>query len=60
MKEGKKWYNDVIMVGSLLFIIPPVGIYGIYKSETIPRLWKNTVYSSLIIVAVIFLLVYLF
>ncbi|OUS20135.1 hypothetical protein A9Q93_01660 [Nonlabens dokdonensis] len=58
MKESKKWYNDVIMVGSLLFIIPPVGIYGIYRSETIPRLWKNTVYSSVIIVAVIFFLVF--
>jgi hypothetical protein len=60
MGESKKWYNDIIMVGSLLFIIPPVGIYGVYRSETIPKLWKNTVYSSLIVVAVIFLLVYLF
>jgi hypothetical protein len=60
MRESKKWYNDIIMVGSLLFIIPPVGIYGVYRSETIPKLWKNTVYSSLIVVAVIFLLVYLF
>lgn len=59
MGERKKWYNDIIMVGSLLFIIPPVGIYGVYRSETIPKLWKNTVYSSLIIVAVIFVLIYL-
>ncbi len=59
MEQSKKWFNDIIMVGSLLFIIPPVGMYGIYKSETIPRLWKNTVYSSFIIVAIIFITIYL-
>lgn len=55
-----KWYNDIIMVGSLLFIIPPVGVYGIYRSETIPRLWKNTVYASFLVAFIIFLLIYLF
>ena len=50
MKMKVKWYNDPEMVGSLLMFLPPVGIYGIYKSETINPKWKKITYGTLALV----------
>lgn len=32
-KTNSKWYNNESLVDTLLFIIPPVGIYGLYKTK---------------------------
>lgn len=49
METKVKWYNDIHIVGSLLFFIPPMGIYGVYRSETIQPLWKKVTYASVVI-----------
>ena len=45
MKTKQKWYNRYI-VGYLLILCPPLGLYGIYKSETIPPKWKKATYAA--------------
>lgn len=47
MAKKKKWYNDHQMVGTLLIFWPLLGIYGVYKSESIPLKWKRATYGAL-------------
>lgn len=47
METKKKWYNDHQMVGTLLIFWPPLGIYGVYRSGSIPQRWKIATYSAL-------------
>ncbi len=49
MKPKTKWYNDKQMVGTLLIFFMPIGIYGVYKSETIETRWKNVTYATVVI-----------
>ncbi len=60
MNTKIKWYNDPQMVGSMLLFLPPVGIYGIYKSETIHPKWKNLTYVTLALVGILLALTFLF
>lgn len=53
MKNKTKWYNDKDMVGSFLLFIPPVGLYGIYRSETIESKWKLLTSGILILVSIL-------
>lgn len=53
MKAKVKWYNDPQMVGSLLMFWPPLGIYGVYKSETIKPKWKKVAYGTFALVGVL-------
>jgi len=53
MKTKVKWYNDPQMVGTLLIFWLPVGIYGLYKSETIKPKWKKTTYGALALACVL-------
>ncbi|MFD2827538.1 hypothetical protein ACFSYG_13725 [Leeuwenhoekiella polynyae] len=47
MEEIKpKWYNRYI-VGYLLILVPPLGLYGVYKSDVIPTKWKYVTYGAL-------------
>ena len=45
METKQKWYNKYI-VGYLLILFPPLGLYGVYKSETIPSKWKKATYAA--------------
>ncbi|WP_242206694.1 hypothetical protein [Aestuariivivens insulae] len=45
METKKKWYNRYIL-GYLLIFFPPLGLYGIYKSETVPLKWKKVTYAA--------------
>ena len=47
MESNKKWYNRYI-VGYLLILIPPLGLYGVYKSDVIPAKWKNITFGAFI------------
>lgn len=51
MESKIKWYNDTQMVGTLLLFWPPLGIYGLYKSETIEPKWKNLGYATVALVS---------
>ncbi|WP_417237476.1 hypothetical protein [Bizionia paragorgiae] len=46
MENKQKWYNRYI-VGYLLILFPPLGLYGVYKSEIIPSKWKKATYAAL-------------
>ena len=59
MKTQDKWYNDPQMVGTLLLFWPPVGIYGLYKSETIEPKWRRVAYVTLGLVAVLLVMIIL-
>lgn len=59
MKFNSKWYNDPEMVGGLFMFFPPLGIYGLYKSETIDPAWKKAVYGIMILAAVLLAITYL-
>jgi hypothetical protein len=59
METKVEWYNDPQMVGTLLLFWPPVGIYGLYKSETIDPKWKNVTYVTLALVCLLFAMMYL-
>ena len=53
MENKVKWYNDPQMVGSMLLFLPPVGIYGVYRSETIEPKWKKLTSATLALVGVL-------
>ena len=46
MEAKLKWYNNYI-VGYLLILFPPLGLYGVYKSDIISQKWKNVTYAAL-------------
>lgn len=54
MNTKVKWYNDPQMVGSFLLFFPPLGIYGVYKSETIAPKWKRLTYFTIALVLILF------
>ena len=57
MKTKAKWYNDPQMVGTLLIFWMPLGIYGLYKSETIEPKWKRIAYGSILLACILFVLI---
>lgn len=59
MKTKEKWYNSAQMVGTLLIFWPPVGIYGVFKSETIQPKWKKATYGAFTLALIMFVIVYL-
>lgn len=57
MKTKQKWYNRYI-VGYLLILVPPLGLYGVYKSETIPPRWKKVTYAALVFAIIVGFILY--
>lgn len=46
MNTKQKWYNSYIL-GYLLIFCPPLGLYGVYKSDIIKPKWKKATYAAL-------------
>lgn len=46
-KIQQKWYNSNQLVGTLLIFWPPLGLYGVYRSDTISPKWKKATYAAL-------------
>ncbi len=46
LQPQKKWYNNKLILILLFFILPPVGIYGIWKRESTKDL-KKVIYTIL-------------
>lgn len=59
MKNQTKWYNNTEMVGSFLIFLPPVGLYGLFRSETIDSKWKTVAYGTIMLVCVLLIMYYL-
>lgn len=51
MKAKAKWYNDLQVVGTMLIFWPPLGLYGIYKSDNVERKYKYVTYGIFAFVA---------
>lgn len=59
MKAKVKWYDDPQMVGTILLFWPPLGIYGVYKSQTIEQKWKNITYGVVVVVGLLLIKAFL-
>lgn len=46
LQPQKKWYNNKLILILLFFILPPLGIYGIWKRESTKDL-KKVIYTIL-------------
>ena len=49
MDTKLKWFNDKQMVGTLLIFFFPIGVYGVYRSETIEQKWKRATYFTIVL-----------
>jgi acyl carrier protein len=51
--ENKKWYDNKVLANLLLVFFFPVGLYAVWKSNTIAKWWKvtATILIALIVVA---------
>lgn len=58
MKRKTKWYNNQHLAGYLLICCPPIGLYGLYKSETIAAKWEKTVYGAFSLVITLLSITY--
>lgn len=52
MNQKKKWYDNAILTNILLIIFFPVGLYALWKSNTIAKWWKITATSIIIVIAI--------
>lgn len=60
MKKEQKWYNIEMLVDILVFILPPLGIYGIYKTDKIKSKTFKFLYSLFGVISFLIMLKYLF
>ncbi|NRB46236.1 MAG: hypothetical protein HRU41_01085 [Saprospiraceae bacterium] len=59
MESKAKWYNDTQMVGTLLLFWPPLGVYGLYRSESIEPKWKNLGYATVALATLLLAMAFL-
>lgn len=45
--ESTKWYNQLWLVLLLCLLVPPLGLYGLWKSRVIPPLVKALLVGGL-------------
>ena len=52
-QEQKKWYDNKVLTNCLLIIFFPIGLYALWKSNTIAKWWKitATIIIGLIVIA---------
>lgn len=46
-KPEQTWYNNVNLVGTLVYVVPPLGIYALYRSSAISLKYKVAISISL-------------
>lgn len=56
LETPTKWFNNKLLLIALLFILPPVGVFGIFKRNS--KIWKKLLYTffSLISSLVLFII----
>jgi len=57
--ENNKWYNNPSVVDTLLFLLPPVGMYGLYKTNTIKSNINKVLYGFLGFISLLLTVIYL-
>lgn len=45
--NNQKWYDNSTTVDTLLFILPPVGIYGLFKTRSLKSNINKILYGIL-------------
>jgi len=60
MSERKNWYNQEALLGALLLFVPPLGLYGVHKNESIKPAFKNVIYTAFIVVILLFVIRFVF
>ena len=43
--EKTSWYNDSTLLGMLVLLVPPVGLYGVVKNTSLKKSYK-WIYAS--------------
>ncbi|MUH36057.1 hypothetical protein D9O36_09405 [Zobellia amurskyensis] len=56
-KQQSKWYNSSTTVDILLFLLPPLGFYGLYKTKTIKSNTSKILYGVIAFVSMLTLLI---
>jgi|GEM_PF-1013510 len=57
--NNDKWYNNSTIVDTLLFLLPPVGMYGLYKTESIKSNLNKVLYCFLGFISLVLIIIYL-
>ena len=57
--NNDKWYNNSTIVDTLLFLLPPVGIYGLYKTERLKPNINKVLYGFLGFISLLMVVIYL-
>ena len=55
--NNDKWYNNSTIVDTLLFLLPPVGIYGLYKTESLKPNINKVLYGFLGFISVLLIII---
>lgn len=55
LESSKKWFDNKPLLITFLFILPPVGVFGIFKRNS--KLWKKLLYTFFALLSSIVLLV---
>jgi len=57
--NNEKWYNNSKLVDTLLFIVPPIGLYGVYKTSKMKSSILKIAYSSIGFLGFVTTIIYL-
>lgn len=55
LESSKKWFDNKPLLIALLFVLPPVGVIGIFKRNSL--LWKKLLYTFFALISSLLLLV---
>ncbi|SDX01105.1 hypothetical protein [Aequorivita viscosa] len=58
-KSLDKWYNNTTIVDTLLFLLPPVGLYGLYKTERLKHNVNKVFYGVIGFISLFLIIIYL-
>ena len=55
LESSKRWFDNKPLLIALLFVLPPVGVIGIFKRNSL--LWKKLLYTFFALISSLLLLV---
>ncbi len=58
-KTTSKWYNNETLIDTLLFVVPPVGIYALYKTELFKSKISKVLYGGIGFISFLLGVIYL-
>jgi len=56
-EQEEKWYDNEMLLDILIFVIPPVGIYGIYKTKRIKKSFFKISYAIIAFFSIIIFII---